>query len=279
MSVARPIPARVHVLLASDAPIGVIIRRGPSKSVCTIGWDRRNDTFTLGQWLRGRIYERRSDLSPDGRHLIYFAMNGRWKSRTRGSWTAISKAPYLKAIGLWAKGDCWHGGGLFLDERRFWLNDGCGHDQLIDPPRLKRLDKVPGETANFGGECPGVYYLRLQRDGWALACPEQKTLDRAVTAFEKRFGSRWLLRKLAHATVDHPPGKGCYYDEHELEHLPTGRKIPLPDWEWADQDGSRLVWVAGGKLFSGRLDHHELVDQRELRDFNDMAFEAIAAPY
>jgi cytochrome bd-type quinol oxidase subunit 2 len=30
----------------------------------------------VGQWLKGRIYERRSDLSPDGKHLIYFAMNG-----------------------------------------------------------------------------------------------------------------------------------------------------------------------------------------------------------
>jgi hypothetical protein len=70
-------PPRLHVLLARDTPYAVILPRGPSKTTCSIGWDRRNDTFTIGQWLRGRIYERRSDLSPDGKHLIYFAMNGR----------------------------------------------------------------------------------------------------------------------------------------------------------------------------------------------------------
>ena len=102
--------ARIHILLASDAPMGVVIRRGPSKSVATMLWNRRNDTFELGQWLKGRIYERRSDLSPDGKHLIYFALNGKWQSTVGGSWTAISRAPYLKAIALFAKGDGWHGG-------------------------------------------------------------------------------------------------------------------------------------------------------------------------
>src|SRR3954469_17262682 len=103
-------PARLHVLLAADAPTAVVIRRGPSQSVCTVLWDRKTDEFTLGQWMRGRIYERRCDLSPDGRHLVYFAMNGRWDAETKGAWTGVSRAPYLKAITLLAKGDCWNGG-------------------------------------------------------------------------------------------------------------------------------------------------------------------------
>ena len=91
-------PARLHVLLARKAPVGLVIRRGPSKSVCTLLWNRNQDTFKLGQWMHGRIYERRSDLSPDGKHFIYFAINGRRHSPTGGAWTAISRAPYLKAI-------------------------------------------------------------------------------------------------------------------------------------------------------------------------------------
>jgi len=84
--------ARIHVLLAREAPLGVVIRRGPSKQVCTVQWDRRDDEFQIGQWLRGRIYERRCDLSTDGKHLIYFALNGKWSADYRGSWTAISRA-------------------------------------------------------------------------------------------------------------------------------------------------------------------------------------------
>src|SRR5690242_7373271 len=86
-------PARMHVLLAREAKVGLVIRRGPSKSVCTVLWDRKRDTFKLGQWMRGRIYERRSDLSPNGKLLIYFAMNGHWESETKGAWTAISRVP------------------------------------------------------------------------------------------------------------------------------------------------------------------------------------------
>jgi hypothetical protein len=36
-------------------------------------WDTDTDSFDLGQWFRGRIYERRCDLSPDGSLLVYFA--------------------------------------------------------------------------------------------------------------------------------------------------------------------------------------------------------------
>jgi len=157
-------PARLHVLLAKDAKVGLVIRRGPSKSVCTVLWNRERNTFTLGQWMRGRIYERRSDLSPDGKHLIYFAMNGRWESETKGAWTAISRVPYLKAIDLFAKGDCWHGGGLFLSKREFWLNDGRGHTELKKSSQLRaNPDGQPKHY--FGGECLTVYYNRRKPDG------------------------------------------------------------------------------------------------------------------
>ena len=42
--------------------MGVVIRRGPSKSVATLLWKSKTDQFQLGQWFKGRIYERRSDL-------------------------------------------------------------------------------------------------------------------------------------------------------------------------------------------------------------------------
>ncbi len=37
---------------------------------------------------------------------------------------AIERAPWLKALALYPKGDCWYGGGLLLDDNRYWLNDG-----------------------------------------------------------------------------------------------------------------------------------------------------------
>jgi len=104
-------PARIHIIFARDKNLALIIRRGPSKHVATFLWDRCDDSIQPGQWLKGRIYERRSDISPDGKYMIYFAMNGKWSSETRGSWTAISETPYLKAlVPFLQKETAWGGG-------------------------------------------------------------------------------------------------------------------------------------------------------------------------
>ena len=267
-------PARLHVLLARDAKVGLVIRRGPSKSVCTVLWDRKRDKFKLGQWMRGRIYERRSDLSPDGKHLVYFAMNGRWESETKGAWTAISRVPYLKAVDLFAKGDCWHGGGLFLSDKEFWLNDGHGHVELKKTSHLRR--NINGQPQDyFGGECLNVYYNRLKRDGWLMHGEEVQE----ATVFEKKLPKSWTLRKLAFSELNAPAGRGCYWDAHELRQESTNTALTFPEWEWADYVDGRLAFAIGGQLRAARLDRGKLSSEKLLHDFNDMKFEAIAAPY
>ena len=270
--------ARIHVLLAREAPLGVVIRRGPSKRVCTIGWDRSRDQFHLGQWLGGRIYERRSDLSPDGQHLIYFAMNGNWSSEVKGSWTAVSRAPYLKALALFPKGDCWHGGGLFTGSRSYWLNAGCGGSTLQNTDEVERdLEFRP--SGSVGGECLSVYYPRLLRDGWTHVERVSLAKWKDYDIFEKSLDHGWVLRKIAHAEIGAPPGKGCYWDEHELVHPGSGQRVRHPGWEWADLDRDRLVWAENGQLFAGRIGEGGLGDEARLFDFNPMTFERIVAPY
>jgi hypothetical protein len=268
------------VLLARDANIGVVIRRGPSKEVASILWNRTNDTFALGQWLKGRIYERRSDLSPDGQHLIYFAMNGHWSSHAKGAWTAISIAPYLKAVALYAKGDCWHGGGLFLDNKTYWLNDGYGHTLLEQTTRVHRAAPT-AMRAQYGGECMGVYLPRLMRDGWQMRDTEQ---ERDAYALDKPLWHGWILRKYARAQVGPPPGKGVYFDEHVLLHLERDLLVPVA-WEWADVDRGRLVWSDDGALWAGSITRasaatdQPLAATTKLHDFSAMKFEALRAPY
>jgi len=273
-----PIPARLHVVLARAARTAVVIRRGPSRHVAVIGWNLDTNRFTLGQWMYGRIYERRCDLSPDGKHFLYFAMNGRWGTRVKGSWSAISRAPYLKAMALWAKGDCWHGGGLFLSAKKYWLNDGYGHEPLQDDTRLVREPKYPWHEG-YGGECPSVYYIRLQRDGWAMRYNAPDGAGGHVALFEKRIAGHWRLRKLAHATIAHPVGRGCYFDEHALWNARTEETVALPQWEWADLDAERILWAQDGVLFAGKLDGGGLRGTRRLFDFNPLHFERLQAPY
>jgi hypothetical protein len=270
-------PARVHILLARDADTGIIIRRGPSKSVCTIGWDLRTDRFQTGQWLNARIYERRCDLSPDGRHLLYFALDGKWQGAMGGSWTALSRAPYLKALGLWSNGSGWNGGGLLLSDKIYWLNKFFQHQER-QRPRGFREELQPPFAESYGGECPGIYYPRLQRDGWKLAGHAPPRSKDAFTLFEKRLWDGWTLEKTAHATIDHPVGKGCYFDTHRLVR-DTGETLDLASWEWADVRGRRVLFVAEGVLFEARLTQAGLKRQRMIRDFNPMTFEPLKAPY
>lgn len=271
------VAARLHVILAREARTAVVFRRGPARHTAVMEWNLAKDGFTLGQWFYGRIYERRCDLSPNGKRLLYFAMNGRWRSETKGSWTAISNAPYLQAVALFAKGDGWHGGGLFHTNWEFWLNGAYGHTPLREHPGLTRVAAFPWHET-YGGECPGVYYIRLQRDGWAMGETAAQNGGR-VAVFEKPIAGDWVLRKYAHETAGPPIGRGCYYDAHELANRRTGETAPKPDWEWADMDRRRLVWAAGGKLFAASVTRDGVGPERELFDFNPMRFERIAAPY
>jgi hypothetical protein len=105
----------------------------------------------------------------------------------------------------------------------------------------------------YGGECPGVYYLRLQRDGWKLLRGESPSSGESVTVFEKPLPKGWVLEKSAHATIDSPVGYGCYYDTHRLLHPENGTTLDYPEWEWAQLDRKRLVWVSKGVLYAAKI--------------------------
>lgn len=158
---AKPAAAatRISVLLARKSSTAVIFRRGPSKSVAVISWDTDRDEFRLGQWLKGRIYEHRCDLSPSGQKLIYFVGSYRNVMRT---WTAVSRPPFLTALLLWPKGDAWGGGGLFEDERTILLNHGELQRELADGFNVPRSITVNPLGIHAGrGEDDPIWAARL----------------------------------------------------------------------------------------------------------------------
>jgi hypothetical protein len=82
-------------LLAREAAVGLVIRRGPSKQTRLILWDTAADQFTPGQCLKRHVYEEQCDLSPDGTKLVYFTLDGHFDGPTRGTYTAVSRTPYF----------------------------------------------------------------------------------------------------------------------------------------------------------------------------------------
>ncbi len=109
--------ARLFVIPAKLEPTAVILRRGPSRWYHVIKWDTQRDTFEHGAWVKGRIYEDKCDVSPDGRLLLYFIHQGsRFRTPFTDAWTAISRVPWLQALVVWPQGQTYGGGGRFLSE-------------------------------------------------------------------------------------------------------------------------------------------------------------------
>jgi len=136
-------PCRLFVILAQDADVGVVLRRGPSKWVQVVKWDTRRDTFEDGAWFHGRIYEDRCDVAPDGELFLYFAAKHSRHSSDDDygySWTAVSRPPWLFALALWPnQWGTYLGGGRFLGNRkvsiRTFSNEIPVHHLNHRPPR------------------------------------------------------------------------------------------------------------------------------------------------
>jgi hypothetical protein len=67
----QPYATRLDAIFARDAPLAVILRRGPRSHWQLLSWDLTTDRIARGQWMKGMI--RLADLSPSGRYLLYFA--------------------------------------------------------------------------------------------------------------------------------------------------------------------------------------------------------------
>ena len=252
--------------------MAVVICRGPSKETAVLGWDRRTDSFTLGQWLRGRIYSFRCDISPDGRHWIYFAMKG---TRT---WTVLAKTPYLKALDFFEKDSAYEGGGLFESNTTYWLNDRyysyTPQEQRTSGLKAK-TGKSPYPRVIENNECPGIYVVRLKRDGWKV-----DSREKGVWNFTKSLNMAWILVKRFCMTMPrHVPGRGCHSEEYALVNTATGEMAPCKNWEWADVDGNRLVWAEKGFIRCAHMTEEGLGETQDLLDCNTLAFEAREAPY
>jgi hypothetical protein len=138
--------------------------------VCLLRWDVERDVFEEGDWFKGRIYERRSDLSPDGRYLVHLA--GGFDARqpagieTTYARTAVSELPGLRPLIWWEKDHSYHGGGLFRTDDELWVNDPTSAPARNE---LKTMRLLFNEDAR--GEDEPIYAERLSRDGWQVIDP------------------------------------------------------------------------------------------------------------
>jgi hypothetical protein len=260
----KPVYARLHVLLAREAPIGLVIRHGTAKSVCTLLWDRKKDRFTLGQWMRGQIHLDTCDLSPDGQHLLYSAQKYVNADSHVHSWTVVSRTPYLKAVAYYPRR--W-GGGWFVNDAEYCVPVGYSYEDDRESPEVRRVEAVDPPKIS-------LYVARRTRDGWTVE--DRRAVFGGRLELVRPAGAGWELRhdlKRGYAWEVRHDLKGAYrLSRGELE-------VETRGWDWADVDNKRLVWTSKGCLWAGMMRKHGLDEIELLHDFNGMKLEALVAPY
>ncbi|MCI0712922.1 MAG: hypothetical protein L0154_22395 [Chloroflexi bacterium] len=262
---------RLYAILARCAPVGVIFRRGPSNWVKVIKWHTETDTFEHGQWFKGRIYERRGDVSPDGSLMVYFASKqstAQFQGDYSYSWTAVSRPPYLTALALYPKGDTWNGGGLFEDNRTLWLNhpdhSSTPHPDHVPPKSFRVRNNI-----EIFGEDRSIVDKRLRRDGWTCKQPADIWPGGYVhkEGIWERDGLHMILQE-----IDFQAYAGPYIFHYAINDTSLGR-CTWGDW---DQQG-RLVIAQEGKLWAVTV-NDDVITKREIADFNDDEPQPIDSP-
>lgn len=296
---AKP-TCRIYPIIARDGRSAVVFRRGPSKRVLLLRWWLTSDTVERGQWFKGMLYPRASDLSPDGELLVYNAEKYNYRLPEK-RWTAISRPPYLTALKIWFGGGRYWGGGIFEDQTTIDLDQSEQNrrqgEGRADSGRLKIAPTSP--TAEKGPLL--IDHRRRTRDGWQLT-----SSDLPITWETTKAGYEWArpnlplvyerlrpnrrgaprgprLRHVISAWDDWPS-----LDPPEVYTLVDAQDRVLRSLDgcsWADwQSTGDLLVSIGGCLY--RLSHkhvddkaaHGLDGAKLVADLTDLTFEEVVAP-
>lgn len=292
-------PCRIDGLVATEANSAVILRRGPAQYTQLLVWDFDNDEILPGQWLRARIYTRRCDVSPDGKHLVIAAADHRirrtidgegWEQR--GNWTAVSRPPYFTAVALWQATGSYGGGGVWISNDCIALNPApfAWRELLPLPPQIKvqPFDNVAGRSF------PG----RLFRKGWTEVQAEVDAMDypvkgytgvaeptekwlRAVYGYKRAITQtpQVVQKQIRNGFLRGEQWNGVFrwsaHDEAGVEVRSWVETV----WSshWVDSDGrGRLVFAEGGCLWAWQ--RFPDGEPTKIADLNDNVFERVEPP-
>ena len=242
---------RIHLVTHPEAPIAVVLRRGPTRIWHVMSWHLDRSAVKAGSWFRGRIYPYRSGLSLDGGWLVYFAMGADGEI-----WTGLCKPPYLRTALHWPHTHfgTWNGGGVFTSSRELRVNQY--EDVEAEPGKLQAQPLPSAQLGLMGGrgEDEGVLYERLRLGGWKRAGPFGEEEDVSTPGVyrvrvvddpgwrSKEPGGIELAMYVRGYNVLGRSGRVYHFD------LPGYPGCLDADVEWADwdRDGRLLVARRGG---------------------------------
>jgi len=267
----KPMEARLFVLIPQESHNAIIICRRSSKKVGVFQWDMLTNKISVSQWMKGRIYEYFSDVSPDGKHFIYSMNKKGW------GYTVISKAPWIKAISIWKNVGGW-GGGIFISNKQYMLYDGyMGYKKFVD----KSLEYVKEEKFSMENVAFRVKYLeffngllysqRLIDRGWNRVSKEDN-----IEVFQKNIEKNTLLEKTVYGYPHGAKmkGKGQFWETHRF--IMNDEIKEKEDWEWCEYRYNNIYYAEKGCLYELTSVNGE---SKLIYNFNEEEFVERIAPY
>ena len=266
-------------LLARKAPVGVLMRRGPSKWWHLTLWNTRTDDFMSGQWFRGSLYPAKCDLAPDGCLFSYFAGKFQPGAVQRGygrTWVAVSRPPYFTALALWPVGDTWGGQTAFFDDGSF--HAGTHKDHHPDHP-LGPLRVVAHSYLKL--DDPFLRDPPWARTGWTpISLPgkvkKESHFDPLLAGWRRNSGNLCLSRAVNRGEDPFPSRSRSRYLIYQRDGQTEMARFQA---HWADFDQrGRLVAAVGGRILEGQIDGRHGLRWRQLAAFQDERPEQSKAP-
>ncbi len=103
------------------------------------------------------MYPEKCDLSSDGALLLYFVHQGsKLQTSYTDAWTAVSRAPWMEALGLWPQGTTYGGGGRFLSNRHIIIRSSNAIPHENHPAKGLKVDLGAAEQHTSSGEVEGA---------------------------------------------------------------------------------------------------------------------------
>ena len=174
-------PPRIFVITARDADAAIVFRRGPSDWFHLLKWDMSNDTFQSGAWFKGSMYPEKCDLSPDGSLLLCFVLQGsKLQTSYTHAWTAVSRAPWMYALGLWPQGMTYNGGGRFLSNRHIVIRHNNVFSHEDHPGKGLKVGVATPELHSSSNEVDGATWAGRDRAGHLIYAKDGNILRRST---------------------------------------------------------------------------------------------------